>query len=339
MGHGGGAQLLGRRIRAAAVGQEHREQGVALPFRVVQPAELEARQALDLLLEAGFQRGQALDQGVQLAELGHQHRRGKLVHAEVLPDDRALAHLHAHAQGQVPLVVVAEGPLVQPGVVGDHHAPVAGVDGLEDVEGVGAQLPDRAEAAAVVGAAEGLGRVLQEQQVVLLGDGSQAVQVAGIADHVHRQDGPRVRGDARFHVGRVQGQAVVHLGQHGNRVVEDDRGHGSDEGVAGNDDLVAGPQPRRRHGRDQGGGSGGNGQRVLDPELPLHLLLQGFHPVLEGWILGIPVAEKVARLDQVKELFFLFLPDPIVSGSGHRHLRFRAYGEVYPRTSQPSRRI
>ena len=74
------------------------------------------------------------------------------------------------AQRQVPLVVVAEGPVVQLLVVGDHHAAVPGVDGLEDVEGVGAELADRAQALAAVGAAEGLGRVLDEQQLVLFGD-------------------------------------------------------------------------------------------------------------------------------------------------------------------------
>ena len=126
-------------------------------------------------------------------------------------------------------------------------------------------------------AAEGLGVVLDHEQVVLLGERHDRVHVADVAVEVHRHDRLGPRRDQLL--GRLDADAVVvevHVGEAGNGAGLDDREAGGDERVAGHDHLVAGPDAQGGQGHVQGRGAGGRADGEL-AALPLGELLLELH--------------------------------------------------------------
>jgi hypothetical protein len=82
---------------------------------------------------------------------------------------------------------------------------------------------------------------LDEEKPVLVGDGLQLVEAGRVAHHVDGHDGPGARRDPGPHVGGVEVEGPVHLGQHRHGAGVDDRRQAGDEGVTRYDDLVARP--------------------------------------------------------------------------------------------------
>ena len=80
-------------------------------------------------------------------------------------------------------------------------------------------MPDAAELAALVAAADALAGILDDEQIVAPRDRHDRIHVAGGAPHMNRHDGPRARADRR----------LDRLGIDGYRFVDvDDQRNGAD---------------------------------------------------------------------------------------------------------------
>ena len=126
-------------------------------------------------------------------------------------------------------------------VVGEHDAPLAGIEVLGGLEAEGADRADGADAPAAPARAVGLGRVLDHRQAVAAGDLAQAVHVRGQPREMHRHHGPGPRRDRLLDQAGVQvvGQGID-VDEHGHGVRHHDRAGRRDEGIGRHDDFVAG---------------------------------------------------------------------------------------------------
>ena len=192
--------------------------------------------------------------GVHAVQFGQADGRLHLGHA-VVPADHVVdvGQLLLQLEQVEPLLhvvaVVAEAAR-QPGQVlvvgGDHAAFAAGGEGLVLAEAAAGDVAQRAGLLALVDAAEGLGVVLDDEQLVLLGEGVDRVHVAHVAVEVHRHDGLGALVDQLL--GRLDAEAVVvevHVGEARDGAGLHDGEAGGDEGVAGHDHLVARPDAQR----------------------------------------------------------------------------------------------
>ncbi len=168
-------------------------------------------------------------------------------------------------------------PLGQAVVAGRHHAALTGGHVLVSEEAEAADAAPCAQRAAVERRAGGVGHIFDNVQPVAFGQGQQGGHVGGVAAVVDDDERPRVRRDARRHVGRRQAQVVGAAD-----VGEDGRGPGvahgvgrGHEGQRGHDYLVARPPAQRQPGQVQRGGAVGDGQGVARPGQRGELRLEG----------------------------------------------------------------
>ena len=84
---------------------------------------------------------------------------------------------------------------VEVSVVGEEHAAFAGVEVLAGLEAEAADVANGPEAAVSPRCAVGVGGVLDDAQVVLLGDREHGVHVAGQAAEVDDENGAGLVGD------------------------------------------------------------------------------------------------------------------------------------------------
>ena len=90
-------------------------------------------------------------------------------------------------------------------VVADQQPAVAvGSEVLGGVEGEGARVPQGSQAPVAVAAAEGLGGVLDHAQIVTPREREERVHLRGVAEQMHGEQGPRVRGEALLDARRIQ---------------------------------------------------------------------------------------------------------------------------------------
>ena len=104
----------------------------------------------------------------------------------------------------------------------------------------------------------------------------------------------------------------VHLGQHGHSAGVNDGGDRGDEGVAGDDYLVARPEAQAGQGGEQSAGATVHGDAVAHAEERLHLALK---LIDLGWgvLLRLikAVATELPRIDNLEDLPPLILTEKI----------------------------
>ena len=140
------------------------------------------------------------------------------------------------------------------GVVGGDRAAVAeGAEVLAGIEAPGDGVAMGAEALALIAGAMGLGGVLDDPQAMAAGDGEDGVQVGGLAVEVHRDQGAGAGGDGGRDACRVNVKgARVRLHRDRGGAGLGHRQPGGNEGVGGDDDLVAGADVAGAQGEMQG---------------------------------------------------------------------------------------
>ena len=117
-------------------------------------------------------------------------------------------------------------------------------------------MPERAGALAGPQRAMRMGGILDDNQIVPLGNGHDGVHVGHLRGDMHGDDGPRPLGDDRFNGFRVDAEGVrIDIDQHRNRAGHHGRGGGRLEGVGGNQDFIAPADAGRAQGDLHGDGA------------------------------------------------------------------------------------
>ena len=138
-------------------------------------------------------------------------------------------------------------------VVDQEHAAFAGSDQLVGVEAEAARGTKRASASAAILGAVRLRGILDDLQVVALGNLEQRIHVHRVAVDVHRHDRPRPGRDARFDLGDVhRPRQRVAVDHDWPGACQQDWHRARDDGERGQDDLVAGLQVEQADGDLQG---------------------------------------------------------------------------------------
>lgn len=225
----------------------------------------------------GFDDGRGLDaRGIEQPGVGVRHA---LAGGDFLVQDGQLrqqdgglegvqAAVHADPDVVVAAVLPVAGDLAQDRrqciVVGEDGAavPIAAQGFAREKAGTGDGGQVTA-LAAFVAAAQALGRVFDDRQSVLVGDGVDGVHVGALAIQRDGNDGASARGDGGFQPGGVQGVgARVDVDVDGLGAQQGDGLGRGDVGEARGDDLVARPDPQRHLGDLQSIGAVGDGDAV-----------------------------------------------------------------------------
>ena len=135
------------------------------------------------------------------------------------------------------------------------------------MEGVAAEITDGAKRTALVAAHDALRRILHDLEAMAVRDLHDRVHLAGNTGVVHRHDGLCPVGDGLFDLRLINVHRVgadVHKHQPGPR--QHGRGCRAGEGIAGQNDLIAGLQVTQQHGHIQRRGAAGGQQHLLGME-------------------------------------------------------------------------
>ena len=120
------------------------------------------------------------------------------------------------------------------GVKGHQAAALAGGDIFDAVKAEADHVPERADPAPVMAAAEGVGRVLHHAQTLAPGKVVDLVQMPGVAGVVHGHDGDGAGGEALFRVVKIQGAGFgQHVAGHGHAARRRDGLEGGHKGQRG----------------------------------------------------------------------------------------------------------
>ena len=151
-------------------------------------------------------------------------------------------------------------------VAGDGPA-LAGGNVLGLLEAEAAQIAQRAALATLVFAQPRLAGVLNDGQVVFLGDSVNRVHVAGHAVNVNRQNGAGPFGDAALDRSRVHRQrGGVRVGEHRQCLVHQNGVIGCTERKGRSDHFVTGVHAHDIQGGHQRGGAAGGGHAAFGAE-------------------------------------------------------------------------
>jgi len=245
-----------------------------------------------------------LDHAVQPVELGVQHGTHQLGGAGAVAGEGLLAVVAA-LPVEVAGIDGAAGPLGDLRVGRGDAAALAAGDVLEVVEAEGAGMADGAELPALVGAADALAGVLDDDEVAPGRDGHDRVHVAGRTPHVDRDDGAGARADRLLDRLRIDGDALVDVDDHRDGAHRQHRRRRRHVGVGRHQHLVAGSEPDADHRRRQAEGAAGGQREVAGPQ-PV-----GVAP-LEALALAVgAVAEQGAGADHLGDGVDLFLPGDV----------------------------
>ncbi len=144
-----------------------------------------------------------------------QSQRPLQLHHPVVEADEAPALQSAIGTDMVvAVIVVFRGPAKKFGVVHDQHPTLTGGQGLDRIEGKGADGPEGPQVLTSDKSPGGLGRIFNNRQVVPAGDFQNRLNIRLGSQHMHRNDGPGPGGNFLFQVLRIHIQGVVDFGEH-----------------------------------------------------------------------------------------------------------------------------
>ena len=169
--------------------------------------------------------------------VGHVHLEAR---GEQLPVQVSIRRVALPGVPADPLVPEHAGALGQLVVVSREQAPFDRGHVLDGIETEGRGLADRANLLAVVFRAHGVGRVLDDDQPVALGDGPDPIEVARLPGHVDGKNCFGSRRDSRFDLRSVDVERIrldVDKNRHCALVDDHARGGGPRDGRG--DDFIA----------------------------------------------------------------------------------------------------
>ena len=237
----------------------------------------EALDAIEAFRERAGVRPPLLHPSVELRELHEADRRRDFRHAGVEADEDVLV-LRRLA------VVPEETRLFRDSiVVGHDHAAFPGRHVLRRVEREAGGVAEVARLLAVVLGAGGLGRVLDDRDAAVPGDGEDRIHLGGLAVQV---DGHDRRGLARDRRRELRGVHVVRrtidVDEDGLRAAQDDGRRRREERERRDHDLLSGTDAVGEQRDMEGGGAVRHGDRVLSAQV----LCKGFLERIDFRALG-----------------------------------------------------
>ena len=163
------------------------------------------------------------------------------------------------------VVQVSQGAVVVFLVVSDQDAQLTAGEALAAHQRHAGDVAEGTQLLALVHTALGVGNILDDLQIVLLGEGHDGIHVSGIAAVMHHDDSLGPGAEAALQVVGVQIHGVgLHIGKyHGSAQVLGGQAAGP-VGLGGADDLITGLQTDGVHGSLQGHGAVGGGYGVID---------------------------------------------------------------------------
>src|SRR5690606_4360583 len=155
----------------------------------------------------------------------------------------------------------------------DDRAPLEGIEDLGGVEAEYAQIAMAQHRAAFVLDSESMRRIVDDLEVVGVGNTLDRCGVAGIAVTMYRHDGRSLRGDRGLDLFRVEIQGSrVYVHEYRLDAIPQQRVGCSDERIRRGYDLAGNPQSLQC--RDQGQSTVGEECNVLNPKMLAEGLLQ-----------------------------------------------------------------
>jgi len=164
---------------------------------------------------------------------------GELRHSRIHPNKRRLIKIELLGPLVAPDIVVHTSAGVVLRTVRDQCPALTATNVLVLVEAKDANVAHRPGGLPPIGHADCLAGILNDEQIVLIGDCDDCVHVSNQVQHVDRNNGLCCTGHSGLDVDRVDGQALVDIDKNWNRT---NRDHGSgrrDPGVCGYEHLVA----------------------------------------------------------------------------------------------------
>ena len=161
--------------------------------------------------------------------------------------------------------------------------PVAGAENpgfacgqiLHGVDAEGGGISQVADHPALVGCPGSVGRVLNDGQAVLAGDGVDLVHIGRKPRQVDRQDGFGSGGDVPLDLGGVHVAGVgLNIHEHGHRPLMENGERPREEGIGRHQDLIAGTDGGSPQRHVQSIGAGADGTTVGGAHTPGPLPLQ-----------------------------------------------------------------
>lgn len=167
--------------------------------------------------------------------------------------------------------------------VDEQGAALAALDVLGLVERQGGQVADAAQLPPLVGGADGVGRILDDDEAVFFGNRHDGVHLAGDAAVVHRHDGAGTRGDRGGDAAFIDVERVVaDVNEDRDPAAQHEGVRHGGEGEGRHDDFVAGPDAGEQCGHLERGGAGGREEGPVTAGQRLQPLLAGSGVVAAG---------------------------------------------------------
>ena len=282
--HGGDALLLEKGLEGVALLAGGEAKGVLGPAGGEAGRGDGGADALDITEKVGVAGGDAVD-GIELgvtegAELDLKDGGLESVEAGVESDTDIVVFLGALAMDAVGVGQL--GPVV---IVGEEGSAIAiAAEGLGGEEGGGGDVAERTRTTAVDGSSEALSTVLEDEEVVLVGNATQLGIVGGQAKQVDGDDDTGGEGavgndglDGSLKVGGGDVErGFVYIDEDGGGTFEGDNLGGGKEGEVGHEDGIALADTPYFEGEGEGIGAVGTGDTVAYAdvlgELDLELL-------------------------------------------------------------------
>src|SRR5262245_20061941 len=120
-------------------------------------------------------------------------------------------------------VVEASGPFEQDGIIGDNSATLSCSDCLVQLKAVDSDVSDRPQRAAFVAGSDTLSTVLQDLELMLVGDAHDAVHIAGIPLKMNHHDHLGLWSDLAFNIHWVDVERFINLSEYGQRAGQHNR--------------------------------------------------------------------------------------------------------------------
>ena len=124
-------------------------------------------------------------------------------------------------------------------------------------------MPEGADLSALIHRSVGMGDVLDDVEMMAVGDLHDGIHIAGIAEIVNDHDRFGLGRDAPLQVLRVKAQLVVDVAENGRSAEIHGLGNAAPIGLGGADDLIAQPKPDGKHRRRQRHGAVGEGEGIF----------------------------------------------------------------------------